>query len=81
MQRVSEAAVRVDEDVVGEVGNGLLVLLGVGPNDDEATATRLADKVRKLRVFEDARVGSYGLPGGREREVSRSPVRGAPRCG
>lgn len=53
MQRVSEAAVRVDEDVVGEVGNGLLVLLAVGPNDDEATATRLADKVRKLRVFED----------------------------
>jgi len=55
LQRVSRATVRVDGEVVGETGNGLLVLLGVGPDDDEAVAGRLADKVRKLRIFEDER--------------------------
>lgn len=53
VQRVSRAAVSVDGREVGGVGNGFLVLLGVGPEDDEAVADRLADKVRKLRVFED----------------------------
>lgn len=38
---------------VGAIGVGLLVLLGVGPKDDEATSARLAEKVRKLRVFAD----------------------------
>ena len=52
-QRVSEARVRVDGEVVGEIGLGWLVLLGVGPNDDEATAARMADKIVGLRVFED----------------------------
>ena len=40
-------------EVVGKIGLGWLVLLGVGPNDDEATATRMADKIIGLRVFED----------------------------
>ncbi len=53
VQRVSRASVRIDGDVVGETANGLLVLLGVGPGDDEGVADKLADKVRKLRVFED----------------------------
>jgi len=53
VQRVSSASVRVNGEVVGEVGNGFLVLVGVGPGDDEAGARQLADKVRKLRVFED----------------------------
>ncbi|HEX7041053.1 MAG TPA: D-aminoacyl-tRNA deacylase [Trueperaceae bacterium] len=53
MQRVSRAEVRVGGEVVGRVGRGFLVLLGVGPEDDEAVAERLADKVRKLRVFPD----------------------------
>lgn len=53
MQRVSEARVAVDGKVLGEIGNGLLVFVGVGPGDDAATARRLADKVRRLRVFED----------------------------
>ncbi len=53
MQRVSRAAVRVDARTVGEIGTGLLVLLGVQPGDDAELARRLADKVRKLRVFED----------------------------
>jgi D-tyrosyl-tRNA(Tyr) deacylase len=55
VQRVSRASVRVDGDVVGGIDNGLLVLLGVGPLDDEAVADKLADKVRKLRLFEDER--------------------------
>ena len=54
MQRVSRAAVRVDGEVVGAIGPGLLVLLGVAPQDDAGVADRLADKVRALRVFPDA---------------------------
>jgi D-tyrosyl-tRNA(Tyr) deacylase len=53
IQRVSRASVSVDGKRVAEIGPGLLVLLGVGPQDDEATADQLADKVRALRVFED----------------------------
>ena len=52
-QRVSQASVTVDGEVVGKISHGWLVLLGVGPNDDEATATRMADKIVGLRVFED----------------------------
>ncbi|HEX2397224.1 MAG TPA: D-aminoacyl-tRNA deacylase [Solirubrobacteraceae bacterium] len=54
VQRVSRATVRVRGDVVAAIGPGLLVLLGVTHDDDEATADRLADKVRALRVFPDA---------------------------
>ena len=53
MQRVSRAAVRVEARTVGEIGAGFLVLLGVRPGDDAELAKRLADKIRKLRVFED----------------------------
>src|ERR1700676_3927162 len=54
VQRVSRAAVRVDDRVVSEIGPGLLVLLGIGREDDSAAADRLAAKVRALRVFADA---------------------------
>jgi D-aminoacyl-tRNA deacylase len=54
VQRVSRAAVRVDGEAVAAIGPGLLVLLGVGHDDGEAIADRLADKVRALRVFPDA---------------------------
>ena len=54
VQRVSRAAVRVDGEVVGEIGAGLLVLLGVTHGDDGAVCDRLADKVAALRVFEDS---------------------------
>lgn len=54
VQRVSRAAVRVDGETVGEIGAGLLVLLGVTHDDDEAVCDKLADKVRALRVFADA---------------------------
>lgn len=52
-QRVSRASVTVDGQVVGEIGHGWMVLLGVGPHDDEPTAARIADKIVGLRVFED----------------------------
>ena len=54
VQRVSRAAVLVDGERVAAIGPGLLVLLGVTHDDREATADRLADKVRALRVFPDA---------------------------
>jgi D-tyrosyl-tRNA(Tyr) deacylase len=53
IQRVSGAAVRVDGAVVGEIGVGLLVLLGVADGDGEAEAERLAAKVARLRIFAD----------------------------
>ncbi len=54
VQRVTRATVRVEGREVATIGPGLLVLLGVAHEDDSATADRLADKVRALRVFEDA---------------------------
>jgi D-tyrosyl-tRNA(Tyr) deacylase len=54
VQRVSRAAVRVDEELIAEIGPGLLVLLGVAREDDAAAAERLAAKVLALRVFADA---------------------------
>jgi D-tyrosyl-tRNA(Tyr) deacylase len=54
IQRVSSASVRVDGETVGAIGGGLCVLLGVGPGDDEACCDRLAEKVRALRIFDDA---------------------------
>ncbi len=54
VQRVSRAAVRVESRAVAEIGPGLVVLLGVSHEDDEAAADRLAEKVRALRIFADA---------------------------
>jgi len=54
VQRVSQAAVDVEGERVAQIGPGLLVLLGVGVEDGEGEADRLADKVRALRVFDDA---------------------------
>jgi len=54
VQRVTRAAVRVDGDIVGAIGEGMVVLLGVTHDDDEAIGDRLADKVRALRIFPDA---------------------------
>jgi D-tyrosyl-tRNA(Tyr) deacylase len=53
LQRVSQARVLVDQEVVGQIGRGLLVLLGVGRDDTAEQAGWLADKVVSLRVFED----------------------------
>jgi D-tyrosyl-tRNA(Tyr) deacylase len=54
VQRVSRAAVSVDGRELAAIGPGLLVLLGVADGDSEADADRLADKVRALRIFDDA---------------------------
>ena len=54
LQRTTGARVRVEDDVVGEIGAGLVVLLGVGPDDDEAVADALARRVTELRIFDDA---------------------------
>ena len=54
VQRVREARVLVGGDAVGEVGAGLCVLLGVAQDDDAAVAERLAAKVARLRIFENA---------------------------
>ena len=53
LQRTTGARVRVDGEVVGEIGPGLVVLLGVGPDDDEAIADDLARKAAELRIFRD----------------------------
>jgi D-tyrosyl-tRNA(Tyr) deacylase len=54
-QRVSRAAVRVDGEVVADMGPGLLALVGVAPEDDAGDAAQLADKLVHLRVFPDER--------------------------
>jgi D-tyrosyl-tRNA(Tyr) deacylase len=54
LQRVSEASVRVADDIVGRIGPGLLVLVGVQPADSEARAERLLERLLGYRVFEDA---------------------------
>lgn len=51
--RVSQASVAIDGATVGQIGQGFLVLLGVGPEDTEAQAEKLADKICGLRVFSD----------------------------
>jgi D-tyrosyl-tRNA(Tyr) deacylase len=53
LQRVSEASVTVDGQVVGAIGPGLVILLGVGHGDGEEQAAWLAQKVAGLRIFED----------------------------
>ncbi len=67
VQRVSQAAVDVDGERVAQIGPGMLVLLGVGAGDGEEQADRLADKVRALRIFDDAE-GRMNEPLG-EREI------------
>ena len=67
VQRVSQAAVDVEGERVAQIGPGMLVLLGVSREDGEAQADRLAEKVRALRIFDDAE-GRMNEPLG-EREI------------
>ncbi|HEY3095804.1 MAG TPA: D-aminoacyl-tRNA deacylase [Acidimicrobiia bacterium] len=84
VQRVTEARVRVDGEVIGEIGTGLCVLVGVTHDDTEATARKLADKVWHLRVFDDAD-GVMNLPlsavGGHALVVSQFTLYGDTRRG
>jgi D-tyrosyl-tRNA(Tyr) deacylase len=54
IQRVSRARVRVDGQTTGEIGPGLLILLGVGQGDTSSEVDSLLDKIINLRIFEDA---------------------------
>lgn len=54
VQRVSRASVRVNGEIAGEIGTGLLVLVGVGQEDSEPDADYLAEKITGLRIFEDS---------------------------
>lgn len=53
IQRVSQASVKVDGNITGEIGKGFMVLLGITHNDTEKEADFMSDKVLNLRVFED----------------------------
>lgn len=53
IQRVKSAEVSVDEKTVGSIGNGILIFLGIKNDDTRAQAEWLADKIKKLRIFED----------------------------
>ncbi len=67
VQRVSRASVAVDTVEVASIGAGLLVLLGVSTDDDDAGCDRLAAKLTRLRIFEDE-TGRMNLPVG-DREI------------
>ena len=53
LQRVSRAKVTIGGSVAGEIGDGLMILLGVGREDSSATAVTMAEKIANLRIFED----------------------------
>lgn len=54
IQRVQHASVSVDNEVIGKIGQGYMVLIGVGAEDDEAIADKMVDKMLKLRINADA---------------------------
>ena len=54
IQRVCEASVAVEGQVIGQIGHGLLVFVGVADSDDKLVADKMIDKLTKLRIFEDA---------------------------
>jgi len=54
LQRVTQATVAIEGEVIGQIGRGWLILLGVGRGDTEAVGAQLAEKVALLRCFEDA---------------------------
>ncbi|EKY3245692.1 D-aminoacyl-tRNA deacylase [Cronobacter dublinensis] len=94
IQRVTHASVRVEEEVTGEIGPGLLVLLGVEKEDDEQKANRLCERVLGYRIFSDEQgkmnlnvqqaggsvlvVSQFTLPADTEKGLRPSFSRGAP---
>jgi D-tyrosyl-tRNA(Tyr) deacylase len=70
VQRVTQARVRVDGEIVGEIGSGVCALVGVTHADDHDSAERLADKIWRLRIFDDdSGVMNVGLDVLRDRGV------------
>ena len=61
LQRVTEASVSIDKKIVGQIDQGLLVLVGVEKDDTEAQADRLLDRLLTYRVFPDAE-GKMNFP-------------------
>ena len=53
VQRVTRASVKVDDQIIGEIGNGLVVLLGIACDDTKVEAAYLVDKIANLRIFDD----------------------------
>ena len=53
LTRVKHASVTIDGQIAGKIGEGFLILLGVGPDDTEALCDKLCDKLLSLRIFED----------------------------
>ena len=53
LQRVSSASVTVDEQIVGSIGKGYVVLLGIGKDDSREKVEKMVEKIRKLRIFPD----------------------------
>lgn len=53
IQRVSEASVTIDGSVRGAIGRGYMILVGIADSDDEAVINKMADKIARLRIFED----------------------------
>ena len=53
LQRVSQGSVTIDGKIIAEIGNGLVILLGIAPEDTLAVAEQMADKIAHLRIFED----------------------------
>ncbi|EGT5206421.1 TPA: D-tyrosyl-tRNA(Tyr) deacylase [Cronobacter sakazakii] len=94
IQRVTHASVRVGDEVTGEIGPGLLVLLGVEKDDDEQKANRLCERVLGYRIFSDDQgkmnlnvqqaggsvlvVSQFTLPADTEKGLRPSFSRGAP---
>ncbi|EOI3410376.1 D-aminoacyl-tRNA deacylase [Cronobacter dublinensis] len=94
IQRVTHASVRVGEEVTGEIGPGILVLLGVEKEDDEQKANRLCERVLGYRIFSDEQgkmnlnvqqaggsvlvVSQFTLPADTEKGLRPSFSRGAP---
>ena len=76
VQRVSEASVRVDGNIVGAIGHGLLVLVCAEPADTALQAQRLVDKLLKLRIFGD----DAGKMNRRSRPCRESHRAWLPRC-
>ena len=54
VQRVKEASVTVEQEMIGKIGHGLLVFVGVSDTDDKQIADKMIDKLTKLRIFDDA---------------------------